>query len=172
VDFACAFRPDFEVVEERHGNVRRYPHTAQLPLLQRALDLEFKNALPGHIARTDKRGDGFHKNLLKHAALAYCAFFNAARPDGLLVMSLPDRDLVTRVTVVQHITEERRRGPLHRFKFYGGADFFMEIRISRRRGKPGCGKVESFHRRVPDGRKTETTTSARHGKFRHTGADL
>ena len=36
--FQSIFRPDFEVVEERQGRVRLYPHTAQLPLLHRALD--------------------------------------------------------------------------------------------------------------------------------------
>lgn len=150
VDFACAFRPDFEVVEQRHGKVRRYPHTDQLPLLQRALDLEFKNALPGRIARTDKRGDGFHKNLLKHAGLQFCSFFNAARPDGLLLQALPDPDLVTRVTIVQHITEERRRGPLHRFKFYGGPDFFTEIRLAGRRVVFTDHVLQRFCTRVPN----------------------
>jgi hypothetical protein len=149
-EFACVFRPDFEVVEERQGNVRRYPHTAQLPLLQRALDLEFKNALPGHIARTDKRGDGFHKDLLKHAGLHFCSFFNAARADGLLLKSLPDPDLVTRVTVVQHITEETRRGPQHRFKFYGGADFFTEIRLAGRRLVFTDHVLQRFCERVPN----------------------
>ena len=150
VDFASIFRPNFEVVEERHGKVRRYPHTDQLPLLHRALDLEFKNALPGRIARTDKRGDGFHKNLLKHAGLAFCSLFNAARPDRLLLKALPDPDLVTRVTVVQHITEDTRRGALHRFKFYGGADFFTEIRISGRRVVFTDHVLQRFSTRVPN----------------------
>ncbi len=55
VPFASIYRPRFEVVEERRGNVSRYPHTEQLPLLLRALNLEFYTPLPGHIARTNKR---------------------------------------------------------------------------------------------------------------------
>lgn len=98
--FQSIYRPDFEVVEERQGRVRRYPHTEQLPNLHRALNLEFLNALPDHIARTDRRGDGFHKNLLKQAGITFCNLFNAVRSDGLHLQSLPDPDLVTRLVVV------------------------------------------------------------------------
>lgn len=147
--FASVFRPDFEVVEERHGRFSLFPHTEQLPLLHRALNLEFRNALPDYIARTDRRGDGFHKNLLKHAALTYCNLFNAARTDGLHLQSLPDNDLVTRVTVVQQVTEETRRGKLHRFKFYGGAEFAPDIRISGKRLAFTEHVLERFTARVP-----------------------
>lgn len=115
VNFDSVFRPNFEVVEERRGKVRLYPHTEQLPLLHRALDYEFKTALPDRIARTDKRGDGFHKNLMKHAGLIFCGIFNASRPDGLQLHSLPDWDLVTRLTIVQQATTETRRGLGRRF---------------------------------------------------------
>ena len=56
--FQSIYRPEFEVVGQQLGNQRLYPHTDQLPLLWRALNLEFYGALPGHIARTDKRADG------------------------------------------------------------------------------------------------------------------
>ncbi len=148
--FQSIFRPDFEVLEERQGRCRLYPHTAQLPLLHRALNLEFLGALPGHIARTDRRGDGFHKDLLKHAGMMFCNLFNAARADGLHLQSLPDPDLVTRLTVVQQSTEESRRGALHRFKFYGGADFQPDIRISGRRLAFTDHVIERFGARVPN----------------------
>ena len=38
VPFQSNYRPDFEVVEERRGNLSLYPHTEQLPLLLRALN--------------------------------------------------------------------------------------------------------------------------------------
>lgn len=148
--FQSLFRPDFEVVEERQGRERRYPHTAQLPKLHRALDLEFKNALPGYLARVDRRGDGFHKNLLKHAGMTFCSLFNAARTDGLHLQSMPDPDLVSRVTVVQQVTEDTRRGAQHRFNFYGGADFQPDIRISGRRLVFTDHVLQRFSARVPN----------------------
>ncbi len=150
VPFASAFRPNFEVVEERHGKVSLFPHTEQLPLLYRALNLEFRNALPDYIARTDRRGDGFHKQMLRHAALLYCNLFNAARTDGLHLQALPDYDLVTRPAIVQQLTRETRRGALHRFKFYGGGDFFEEVRISGRQIAFTDHLLQRFTARVPN----------------------
>jgi hypothetical protein len=148
--FQSIYRPDFEVVEERQGRVRLYPHTEQLPKLHRALNLEFLSALPGHIARTDRRGDGFHKSLLKHAGMAFCNIFNGARPDGLHLHAMPDMDLVTRLVVVQQATEETRRGVRHRFKFYGGAEFQPDIRISGRPLVFTDHVLERFSSRVPN----------------------
>ena len=85
IPFQSHYRENFEVVEERHGHVRLYPHTDQLPLLLRALNLEFLGGLPDRLARVDKRADGFRKIILRHAALMYCASLNAARPDRLTV---------------------------------------------------------------------------------------
>jgi len=150
VPFASAFRPDFEVVEERHGQCSLFPHTEQLPLLHRALNLEFRNALPDYLARVDRRGDTFHKYLLRTAALYFCNLFNAARTDGLHLEALPDADLVTRLTLVQDVTEHTRRGRLHRFKFYGGADFSPDIRISGRRLVFTEHVIERFTQRVPN----------------------
>jgi len=63
--FDSIYRSNCEVVEERHGHRRLYPHTEQLPVLLRALNLEFYGGLPGRIARVDRRGDGFHKLMLR-----------------------------------------------------------------------------------------------------------
>jgi len=148
--FQSIYRPDFVVVEERRGRARLYPHTEQLPNLHRALNLEFLNALPDHIARTDKRGNGFQKNLLKHAGMTFCNLFNAVRTDGLHLQSLPDADLVTRLTVAQQVTEETRRGVRHRFNFYGGENFQPDIRISGRRLVFTDHVLERFSTRVPN----------------------
>ena len=150
IPFASGFRPEFEVVEERHGQEHRFPHTDQLPMLHRALNLEFLSALPDYIARTDKRGNGFHKNLLKHAGITFCGLYNAARTDGLHLLSMPDADLVTRLVLVQQITTETRRGLLHRFEFYGGADFQPEVRLVGRRFAFTNHVIERFTARVPN----------------------
>jgi hypothetical protein len=87
VPFDSIYRPDFQVVEERQDRVLLFPHTAQLPLLLRALNLEFYGPLPGHIARVDRRADDFHKHMIRSAALLYGLLFNAARKDGLHLLA-------------------------------------------------------------------------------------
>lgn len=148
--FDSIYRPDFEVVEERHGKVSLFPHTEQLPKLLRALNLEFYGALPHHIARTDKRGDGFHKILIKDAALFFCTAVNAGRTDSVRLVALPDADLVHRVTVVQQVTEETSRGKVHRFRFYGGENFSPEIFMCGRRVAFADHVLERFSSRVPN----------------------
>ena len=92
--FNSLYRHEFEVVEQRQNNVRFYPHTDQLPVLLRALNLEFYGALPGHIARVDHRGDGFHKIMRKWAALIFCACINRSRSDQLRLIEILNPDLV------------------------------------------------------------------------------
>jgi hypothetical protein len=150
VPFDSVYRPDFEVVEERQGRLSLFPHTDQLPLLLRALNLEFYGALPGHIARVDKRGDGFHKHMIKSAALMYCLFFNAGRKDGLQLHSLPDADMVTRLTLVQQITESSPLGRFHRFRFYGSNGFFPDIHLSGKRLAFADHVLDRFSSRVPN----------------------
>jgi hypothetical protein len=104
-----------------------------LPILLRALNLEFLGGLPDRIARVDKRADGFHKILRYHAALTYCASLNAARPDRLRLFQLFDSHVVSHVSLVQQITESHPLGRVHRFRFYAGPDYFPEIRISGKR---------------------------------------
>ena len=67
--FESIYRPDFEVVEQRRGHVSLFPHTDQLPLLLRALNLEFYGGLPGRIARVDRRADGFPQNCAQDRCL-------------------------------------------------------------------------------------------------------
>lgn len=118
---------DFEVVEQRHGKVRWYPHIEQLSLLIRAINLEFRGGLPDRLARVDQRADDFHKIVMQTASLLFCAAINGTRQDELRLYSLPDHHLVCRPTIVQQITEEIKLGPCHHFKFYAGDKFFQEI---------------------------------------------
>lgn len=145
------------MVEQRIGNITYYPHTEQLPQLHRALNLEFLGALPGRIARVDKRADGFHKILLRHAGLYYSTMINAARTDGLLLYSLPDADLVTRLVIVQQIMEDTPLGRVHRFRFYGPEGFFPEVRLSGKRIAFADHVRLRFSQRVPKPLGTDFT---------------
>lgn len=148
--FQSIYKANFEVVEERDGRFTLYPHHEQLPALLRALNLEFYGGLPGRIARVDARDGGFNKIVLKTAALMFCTGTNAARPDGLHLYPLADANLVSKITIVQQITESTRRGRCHRFRFYGGPEFHPEICLN---GKPvvfADHVLERFSTRVPN----------------------
>jgi hypothetical protein len=138
------------VVEERHGKVSLFPHTEQLPKLLRALNLEFYSALPDRIARVDKRADGFHKVMLKRAAMFYCGGFNRGRKDNLRLMAFQDADLVTKVALVQQIAEDRPLGKMHRFRFYGRDGFFPDIHLSGKRLVFADHVLQRFSSRVPN----------------------
>jgi hypothetical protein len=148
--FQSLYRENFQVVEERQGKFRLYPHTEQLPLLLRALNFEFEAKLPPRIARVDHRADGFHKILRKTAATMFCGLTNVSRPDQLRLHALPDYDLLYRVTIVQHSIEETPRGDCHRFRFYGGEDFFPEILLSGKQIVFANHVLERFSERTPD----------------------
>lgn len=150
IPFQSIYRHEFEVVEQREGPVSLFPHTAQLRVLLRALNLEFLGALPGRIARVDERADGFHKIVRRHAALMFCGCLNASRADQLRLFELPGPDLVARVSIVQQIAEDTRRGRCHRFRFYAGDDFFPEIRLSGKRLVFADHVLQRFSARVPN----------------------
>lgn len=148
--FQSIYRPDFDVVEQRQGNLSFYPHTDQLALLLRALTLEFHGALPRRIARADKRTDDFRKIVLHLAALMFCTGANASRPDQLRLFRLLNPDLVSEVAIVQQITETTPRGPCHRFRFYARDDFFPEIYLSGKRLVFADHVLQRFSARVPN----------------------
>jgi hypothetical protein len=148
--FQSIYRENFEVVQERRGRLTLYPHTEQLPLLLRALNLEFYGKLPDRIARVDHRGDGFNKLVLHYSAMMFCQHFNRTRADRLRLFDLPDANLVSRISIVQQITEEHPRGLAHRFRFYTGPDFFPEIRLSGRRLEFADHVLQRFSARVPN----------------------
>jgi hypothetical protein len=148
--FQSIYREEFEVVEQRLGNTTLYPHTDQLPQLHRALNLEFLNPLPGHIARVDKRADGFHKIMMRRAAMMYCNILNDARADQVRLYDLPDADRVTRLTIAQQVIENTPLGRVHRFRFYGPDGFFPEIRLSGKRIAFAEHVLQRFTERVPN----------------------
>lgn len=155
--FQSNYRQEFAVVEQRIGNVTFYPHTEQLSQLHRALNLEFLGALPGRIARVDKRADGFHKILLRRAALMYCSMVNGARADDLLLYSMPDADMVSRLVIVQQMMEDTPLGRVHRFRFYGADGFFPEVRLSGKRIAMADHVRQRFSQRVPKPLGTDFT---------------
>ncbi len=63
---------------------------------------------------------------------------------------MPTPDLVSRLTVVQQITEDSRQGRFHRFRFYGGDDFFPEIRLLGKRIAFADHVLQRFSARVPN----------------------
>lgn len=148
--FESIYRTNFEVVEERHEAVRLYPHSEQLPVLLRALNLEFHGGLPDHIARVDQRADGFHKILRRMAALVFCNSINVARTDRLRLLEVVDLALVAQVAIVQHLTVERRQGLLHWFRFYAGPGWVPEIYLSGKRVLFTDHVLERFSTRVPN----------------------
>ncbi|MBI5687330.1 MAG: hypothetical protein HZC54_19830 [Verrucomicrobia bacterium] len=147
--FDSIYRHEYTIVEERHGNVSLFPHTDQLPVISRAINLEFYGALPPSVARVDHRADAFHKIMLKEAASMFCYTINGARADKLRLHDLPTEDFVYKIAVIQQITEQTRRGPHHRFRFYSGDRFLPDIHL--------CGKslvitdhvLQRFTARVP-----------------------
>jgi hypothetical protein len=147
--FDSIYRHEYTIVEERHGHTSLFPHTDQLPVISRAINLEFYGALPPSVARVDHRADGFHKIQLMEAASSFCFTLNGARADRLRLYELATNDLVFKICVIQQITEQTKRGPHHRFRFFSGDHFFPDIHL--------CGKsivvadhvLQRFAARVP-----------------------
>jgi hypothetical protein len=148
--FQSIYRENFEVVEQRQGNVTLYPHTDQLPLLARALNLEFHGPLPGRLTRVDHRASGFLKLTRYFAAETFCNYVNASRPDRLLLFPLLTNDLVARMAVAQQITEHGELGRCHRFRLYAGADLSTEIHLSGKRIVFAEHVLQRFSSRVPN----------------------
>jgi hypothetical protein len=147
--FQSYYKNDFEVVEERQGNTTLYPHTDQLPVLSKQLQQEFYAPLPDRIRRVDKRGTGFNKIVLNLAGLTFCNMINASRSDHLCLYPLLDHDLVTRVSIVQKVTEHTTRGPLHEFRFFAGIEFFPTIFLSAKRIRFAKHVFDQYEKRVP-----------------------
>jgi len=155
--FNSPYLPNFQVVEQRDGSISRFPHTDQLPKLLRALNHEFTTGLPAKLARVDHRANDYMKLQKHRAALMYCSYINQARRDGLRLRALLDRNLVARISIVQQITEHTDRGPLHRFKFYAGDDFFTELYLNGRRISLAKHVLDRFTERVPNPLGTDLT---------------
>lgn len=149
VPFESIYRQEYEVVEEHRGNLRLYPHTDQLPIISRAINLEFYGALPNKIAHVDHRADGFNKIVLHWATQMFCNALNGERSDNLRLQDMPDHHLVFKPTITQQITELTPRGPVHQFRFFCGDNFIPDIYLS---GKSVCiadHVLQRFAKRVP-----------------------
>jgi hypothetical protein len=153
--FDSIYRPDFEVVEKREGAVSYFPHTDQLPILHRALNLEFRGGLPSGIGKVNAKSDGLKKMLLAQTVAFFCNLVNGDRKDGVTLFRLYDRDLLARNAVVQQITESTRLGKCHRFRFYGGADFQPEVYLSGKEIIFAEHVLERFKERAPHVAGTE-----------------
>jgi hypothetical protein len=157
VRFISTYKPDFYVVKERRGTTTLYPHTDQLPILLRALTLEFRSGLSTALAKADERAGGFVKFALNLAALQFCGAVNAARPDNLRLFPYLGRDLITRVALVQQVTEPSAKGSGHRFLFYTGAALPTEIYLSGKRVVFTDHAVQRFSERAADDKREDLT---------------
>lgn len=149
VPFDSTLRPNFAVVEQRLGAVSYFPHTDQLPILHRALNLDFRGALPSGIAKVNAKSDGFRKKLLSEAVSFYCDMLHTVRRDQVVLVQLHDFDLLARVALMQQVTENTRLGKCHRFKYFAGADFAPEIYLSGKEIIFSDHALQRFTERVP-----------------------
>ncbi len=155
--FNSKYLPNFHVVEQREGNLRKLPHTDQLPKLLEALKKEFRDGIPDKIARVDYRSNGFMKIQRFFAAMLFCSHLNRARQDNLRLFALTDRNLVTGISIVQHITQQDDGAPIHRFKFYGGGTLFLDFHLNGRRIAFANHTIERFSERLPNAAGTDLT---------------
>lgn len=155
--FNSKYLPNFQVVEQRDGNISRFPHTVQLPKLLRALNMEFSAGLPDKIVRVDHRASDLMKIQRHMAVLLFCSHINRARRDDLRLRALMDPNMVARVSIVQQITDHTELGQVHRFKFYAGDNFFTDIYLNRKRIAFAGHAIERFEERVPNHIGTDLT---------------
>ena len=155
--FESAHLKNFQVVEQHEANISKFPHTEQLPKLLTALNQEFRDGLPDKIARVDHRGSDFMKYARYFAAAAFCGIKNEARKDGLHLFPVLDQNKVAKLSVVQEIVEHAEKGPLHRFKFFAGEDFFLESYPNCRRVCFAGHVLERFTERTQNESGTDRT---------------
>jgi len=141
--------PSFAVLSETVGSQQLFPHTGQLAKLWRAINRDFLLPLPNKIRRADHRAKDSMKILRRFAAASYCGLFNTAREDRIQLHPLPDMDLVTQVTIVQQFTTKGSGGDVHHFRFYGGTEFFPEIRLNGKRIQITSHVLDRFEKRFP-----------------------
>lgn len=147
--FKSPFVKDFELVEQRDGNIRRYPHTEQLPRILQAVKKEFYSQLPRHWAQVDRSASDRDKYRLRILMRAFSIHFNAFRTDELGCFSIYDADLVPQLAVVQKITEHTMRGAVHTFSFYTGPGFHQELYLAGRRLRFSDHCIRRFFQRIP-----------------------
>jgi hypothetical protein len=147
--FESVFLDNYAVVEERQGNRSLYPHTEELPLISRAINLEFYGALPNRVASTDHRADGFRKYMLETAARHFCVTVNADRQDQLRLMPCYTPELVTKIGILQHIKATQPLGVHHSVRFFTGTDFMPDLHLSGKRFGFATHVIDRFTSRTP-----------------------
>lgn len=156
--FKSIYRDNIRVVEERRGNLTLFPHTDQLPMLYRALNLEFLGGLPGRIARVDARADDYHKLLRYVAAFNFCTLINGDRSDEVRLLPMFTPDKVATPAIVQQISESSRDGRSHWFRFYGETGFLPDVHLMGQRFAFASHVFDQFSSRVPRGMESDLVT--------------
>jgi hypothetical protein len=122
-----------DLVEERQGSTRLFPHTKQLPCLYNAIKHEFLSGISSRLARTDHRADPYRKFMLSHVMEGFCMLFNNGRANGLVAFPYFTRQGVAQLTIVQEISQSGALGKIHRYRFFDGKQFLPSVHLS---GKP------------------------------------
>jgi len=147
VAFKSKYLRDFSMVDERHGSRHLFPATEQLPALSRAIDEEFKAGLTSRLAATDGRADSWRKLQLWKSGTAFCQIINSERPDHLHIQPVYTPEFVTRIAVVQHITQSESGGNRHWFRAYRDNAFLPDIYLSGKRVSFSSHAIERYNQR-------------------------
>jgi hypothetical protein len=154
-DCSLKYLEDIALVEEiLPDGTRLFPHTGQMPLVSKAVDREFLEALPRHYAITDQRGDDQRKIGLHHLAGTFSIIINACRQDELLLLAVYRRDCVTRIAALQRVAQPQPKGTHHTFHLYVEGRRFPDIFLSGKRVAFASHVFERFHERAVQLRKT------------------
>ena len=148
-DCSLKYLEDITLVEEiLPDGTRLFPHTGQLPMISKAVDKEFFEALPRHLAITDHRGDSRRKYTLHDLATSFCYLANACRKDDLLLLPVFRRDLVARVAIAQRRDKPEAKGVSHSFHLFAEGAFFPDIYMSGKRIAFASHVFDRFQERV------------------------
>jgi hypothetical protein len=151
VPFDSSLRPELcGRGSNARGRCRIFRTRISCQCLHRALNLDFRGALPSGIVKVKAKSDRFRKLIVEAMRCSSLRIWCMVDvKDGLTLFRLYDRDLLARIAVVQQVSEHTRLGACHRFKFYAGADFAPEIYLSGKAIIFAQHALERFYERVP-----------------------
>ena len=130
-DSSLKYLEDIALVEEiLPDGTRLFPHTGQLPVVGKAVDKEFFEGVPRHVAITDHRADDKRKYTLHDLATSFCYIVNACRKDDLLLLPVYQRNLVTRIAIAQRRDRPESKGTSHSFRFFVEGKPFPDVHLS------------------------------------------
>ena len=139
---------DLHLVEERHGDVRLYPHTEQLGEIYKAVQTEFNSGITARMGRIDDRADDTSKNDLYQMVFGFCAFGNALREDQLILFPFFTPTCVTKLSLVQHVEQSESGGIRHSFRFFAGKEFLPDIYLSGKKVAFASHVLDRFRERM------------------------